>query len=267
MLPRISNALRATPTSVALGRRNVSLKNIVYGSPEAKKAGEIESQQHSKLVARRKYLHVFEFHRVKPGASEEYKAAAEKYYTAIKSDPELHVKLTGAWETMIGENDTFVHITEYENHGGFDRSTRLIRERGHIKAYKSILPFLVSRSTQINQEFAFFPSSPPREQGGIFELRSYQLKPGALLEWESTWRIGIEARRKLVAPVGAWFSRIGRLHQVHHLWQYPDFQTRNDIREKAWQLDGWSDTVHKTTQLAKIMDSTILLPLSYSSLK
>lgn len=34
-------------------------------------------------------------------------------------------------------------------------------------------------------------------------------------------RRGIEARRKFVAPVGAWFSQIGRLHQVHHMWQYP----------------------------------------------
>lgn len=52
---------------------------------------------------------------------------------------------------------------------------------------------------------------------------------------------------------------------VHHLWQYPyvlhslelsfelriyalsnrDLQTRKETREKAWQVDGWSDTVHK----------------------
>jgi len=34
-------------------------------------------------------------------------------------------------------------------------------------------------------------------------------------------RKGIEARRKFVRPVGAWFSQVGRLHQVYHLWQYP----------------------------------------------
>lgn len=65
--------------------------------------------------------------------------------------------------------------------------------------------------------------------------------PGTLLEWENTWlltlavssraliltcsylsrRRGIEARRKSVAPVGAWFSQVGRLHEVHHMWQYP----------------------------------------------
>ena len=32
----------------------------MYGSPEAKKVGDVEMQQHSRLVARGKYLHVFE---------------------------------------------------------------------------------------------------------------------------------------------------------------------------------------------------------------
>jgi hypothetical protein len=40
---------------------------------------------------------------------------------------------------------------------------------------------------QLAQEFAFLPTSPPHNEGGIFELRAYQLNPGALLEWEATW--------------------------------------------------------------------------------
>ncbi len=32
----------------------------------------------------------------------------EKYYTGLINDPELHVKLTGSWETTVGpELDTF----------------------------------------------------------------------------------------------------------------------------------------------------------------
>jgi len=33
---------------------------ILHGSPEAKKEGELESQQHSQLVGRGKYIHAFE---------------------------------------------------------------------------------------------------------------------------------------------------------------------------------------------------------------
>lgn len=106
-----------------------------------------------------------------------------------------------------------------------------------------MLPYITTRELQLCQEFAFLPSSPPHAEGGIFELRSYQLTPGTLLEWEHTWcaaslpfllvpylarlislfgrRLGIEARRKFVEPVGAWFSQVGRLNNVHHMWQYP----------------------------------------------
>jgi len=251
----------------ASSRPMSALHSLLHGSPEAKEAGEVELQQHSRIVGRGKYLHVFEWHRVKPDSIEQYKKAAETYYTGLKSDSGLHVKLTGSWATMVGEQDTFVHITEYENYEGFDKSTRLIQDSDHSKAYKALLPHLTSRTSQLNQEFAFLPTSPPRENGGVYELRSYQLKPGKLLEWEHTWRQGIEARRKFVKPCGAWFSQVGRLHLVHHLWQYPDLHTRKETREEAWQVDGWSDTVHKTAQLAKYMDASILVPLSFSTLK
>lgn len=120
------------------------VQSILHGSPEAKAEGDVQILQHSRLVARGKYVHGFEgewlalwcwvgfddavvvVHRVKPDAVEEYKKAAyvlfflsytdrlkltccqsEGYYAAIKEDPELHVKLTGSWETVVGEQDTF----------------------------------------------------------------------------------------------------------------------------------------------------------------
>ena len=45
----------------------------------------------------------------------------------IKDDPDLNVKLTGSWETVVGSQDTFVHILEYENYHGYDKTTDRIR--------------------------------------------------------------------------------------------------------------------------------------------
>ncbi|KAI0081075.1 NIPSNAP-domain-containing protein [Panus rudis PR-1116 ss-1] len=253
---------------VPTARRNISVQTILHGSPEAKEEGDVQVLQHSRLVARGKYVHGLEVHRVKPSAVDEYKKAAESYYAAVKDDPELHVKLTGSWETIVGEQDTFYHVLEYENYAGYDKTMAKIRNSDYINAYNKMTPYLNSRSTQLAQEFAFLPTAPPHTEGGIFELRSYQLKPGTLLEWEHTWRKGIEARRKFgLTPVAAWFSQVGRLHQVYHLWQYPDLKTRKETREKAWQLDGWAETVSKTAQCSKFMDSIILQPLPYSPLK
>ncbi|GLB35814.1 putative NIPSNAP [Lyophyllum shimeji] len=261
---RLISPLLTTPATT----RSISVKSLLHGSPDAKKDGELDILQHSRLVGRGKYVHGFETHHVKPNKTEEYKKAAEAYYLGIKNDPNLHVKLTGSWETIVGEQDTFVHILEYENYGGLDKTMeRLKSSPDHIRTYQAMLPFLNSKSTQLNQEFAFFPSAPPRAQGGIFELRTYTLQPGTLLEWETAWRRGIEARRKYTSPVGAWFSQVGRLHQVHHLWQYPTLEARKELREQAWKIDGWAETVSKTAQLAKSMDSFILRPLSFSPLK
>ncbi|KAG8836398.1 hypothetical protein FRC17_003308 [Serendipita sp. 399] len=244
------------------------MQAILHGSQTAKEEGQQDIQQHSRLVARGKYIHAFEGHRVKPSHTEEYKAAAEKYYNGLIDDPELHVKLTGSWETVIGpELDTFVHILEFENYGGYDRSMELIRTSKHAENFNAMRPFINSRWSQLCQEFAFFPSAPPHNEGGIFELRSYTLQPGSLLEWENAWRVGIEARRKVIAPVGAWFSQVGRLHVVHHMWQYKDLKTRKLMREKAWSQQGWPETVVKTARLADIMDASILSPLSFSPLK
>lgn len=57
----------------------------------------------------------------------------------------------------------------------------------HAKAHAALAPYLRSRSTQLNQEFAFLPTAPPHTEGGIFEMRTYQLNPGTLLEWEGAW--------------------------------------------------------------------------------
>ncbi|KAJ3481582.1 hypothetical protein NLI96_g7562 [Meripilus lineatus] len=294
MLPRIgARALKPSLATVE-ARRAISVQSLLHGSPDAKQQGDVQILQHSKAVARGKYVHGFEIscvtkvHRVKPSATEEYKKAAEAYYTGIKNDPELRVKLTGSWETVIGELDTFYHILEYENYDGWDKTTEKIRnsdQSQHTAAYNQMLPYLVSRSNQLAQEFSLFPTSPPRSLGGVFELRSYQLKAGSLMEWEETWRKGIDARRGVVEPVGAWFSQLGRLHQVYHLWQYPNLHTRKELREQSWKIDGWAETVYKvkdshhlmfqgqfnlrqqSSHFTKYQDSLILEALPFSTLK
>lgn len=52
---------------------------------------------------------------------------SERYYKGIQEDSRLGVKLTGNWETLVGDQDTFIHILEYENYGGYDKATQLVR--------------------------------------------------------------------------------------------------------------------------------------------
>jgi hypothetical protein len=53
-----------------------------------------------------------------------------------------------------------------------------------------------------------------------------------MLDWEQEWRKGLEARASVNKPVGAFFSQIGELNYVHHIWPYKDLVDRKRTREK-----------------------------------
>ncbi|CAJ0758268.1 22331_t:CDS:2 [Entrophospora sp. SA101] len=186
----------------------------------------------------------------------------------IANDPDNSVHLCGSWQTEIGDLDTFVHIWEYYGYKGYhDTYNRLNNDSQYQQFLKEIRPILLNRYSQICLEFAFWKTSPPAVHGGIYELRTYELKPGNLLEWETHWHRGLECRRQFCEPVGAWFSQLGLLNRVHHMWQYPDLENRKITREKAWEVDGWAETVYKTVRLVQKMETNILKPLDFSPLR
>jgi len=129
---------------------------------------------------------------------------------------------------------------------------------------KKLKNLITHKQTSLMQEFSFWPTTPPRQLGGLFELRSYTLHPGNLLEWETHWRRGLKARREVMEGVGAWFVQIGDLNTVHHLWQFADLEERKARREMSWGVEGWGDTVHKTVPLIQTMKSRILIPMPWS---
>ncbi|SCV67705.1 BQ2448_5316 [Microbotryum intermedium] len=226
---------------------------LLHGSPEAKAEGEKAEGQHSKLVGRNRSVHEFQKHKVLPQHVEQYRELIAGYYKGIHESEDFHAKLTGSWEIVVGEVDTFVHIFEYEGLNGFEKT------KAQIKASHARSP----------REFAFWQCAEPRaDLGGIVELRTYSLKPGALLEWENQWRVGLEARlRSGHSPLGAWFSQLGELHQVHHMWHYATLEERRATREKAWTIDTWSGTVTKTVKLTEKMDANILRALPFSPMR
>ncbi|KAL7417723.1 hypothetical protein BDY24DRAFT_346949 [Mrakia frigida] len=257
------------------------VQSLLHGSAEAKAQ---ESQQHSKVVGRGKYVHELIKHRVHPSKIVEYTEAAEKVFGSLKVNADgSGCQLMGSWQTAVGELDTFVHIIRHPSLIALTSTlhSRLLPSTTNAfppSSTTALAPFLVTRESSLLQEFAAWPAKDnpelsqqvedrKRTGDGVFELRTYELIPGTMLEWEGAWRKGIEARRKIITPEGAWFTQVGHLHTVHHLWAYSDMEDRKAIREKAWTLSGWSDTVKQTVKLAKGMTSQIMVPMSWSPLK
>ncbi|KAJ3102203.1 hypothetical protein HDU97_000700 [Phlyctochytrium planicorne] len=225
------------------------VNSFLHGSPSELHDDEHELSEttHSKLLARGKYVHKLQTHNVKPEAWEDYVGLVSEEHTRIHHNPEYKVKLYGSWKTEIGPLDQALHIWEYNKYQGYDETTLLLaKDPAYQKFLKSLRPMLRSRESQIMLEFAFWDGSSPSFKDGIYELRTYCLKPGRMLEWEHEWKKGLEARRQFVQPVGAWFAQLGDLNYVHHLWAYPNLHVRKEMREACWQVDGWAQTVYNT---------------------
>lgn len=159
-----------------------------------------------------------------------------------------------------------VHIWEYQRYEGYHSSLNAIHNHTGFPEYEAKLKTLInSKRSSLMQEFSFWPTTPPRQLGGLFELRSYTLHPGNLLEWETHWRRGLKARREVMEGVGAWFVQIGELNTVHHLWQFANLEERKIRREQSWSVEGWGETVHKTVPLIQSMKSRILIPCPWST--
>ncbi|KKY24802.1 putative nipsnap family protein [Phaeomoniella chlamydospora] len=241
------------------------LKSLIYGTKEGQEMDKEIEKSFSQVLARGKYVHTIVFHEVKPDKVDEYVELVGKWYPRMAGMPENKVNLVGSWRTEVGDCDTFVHIWEYQRYSGYHASLHSIQHHPEFPEFDRKLKSLIkSKKTSLMQEFSFWPTTPPRKLGGLFELRSYTLHPGNLLEWETHWRRGLRARREVMEGVGAWFCQIGDLNTVHHLWQFADLEERKVRREQSWNVEGWADTVHKTVPLIQTMKSKILVPMPWS---
>ncbi|PIB02034.1 Protein NipSnap 1 [Cercospora beticola] len=241
------------------------LSRVIHGTEEGREMDREIERSFSQVLARGKYVHSIVFHEVKPDKVEEYVKLVGGWYPKVAKDGDNHVNLVGSWRTEVGECDTFVHIWEYQRYAGYHKSLHRIQNSPEFADFDRKLKSLItSKKTSLMQEFRFWPTSPPRQLGGVFELRSYTLHPGNLLEWETHWQKGLAARREVMEGVGAWFVQIGALNEVHHLWQFADLEERRARREQSWSIPGWGETVHKTVPLIQTMKSRIMVPMPWS---
>ncbi|KAJ4346192.1 hypothetical protein N0V95_005608 [Ascochyta clinopodiicola] len=247
-------------------KKSGPLSSLIYGTPEGRELDKDIERSFSQVLARGKYVHSIVFHEVKPDKVEEYNELVGNWYPKMAAIPKNKVHLVGSWRTEVGDCDTFVHIWEYQRYEGYHQSLHNIQSHPDFAAFDAKLKSLiVSKRTSLMQEFSFWPTTSPRQLGGLFELRSYTLHPGNLLEWETHWRRGLKARREVMEGVGAWFVQIGDLNTVHHLWQFPNLEERKVRREQSWNVEGWGETVHKTVPLIQTMKSRILVPCAWST--
>jgi hypothetical protein len=103
----------------------------------------------------------------------------------------------------------------------------------------------------------------------IYELRTYQLKIGGVpeyLEMAKTKLLPILAEYGL-RPIGFWYTEIGTLNEVVHLWPYTDLNDRQQKWAKWVKDPRRAEIMGKLSQLILSQSNKILTPTEFSELK
>jgi len=226
------------------------------------------SQSHSTMLSDKDTVFELQVHSVKPEYMQAYLQDYEKYVSMVE-EKGTQAELTGSWTVDTGDQDDAIHLWKYP--GGYptlNKTREIYRTDQDFVDYRiNRNKMLRSRRNQILLAFSFWGDIQPRDTGNIYELRTYVLKPGTMIEWGNNWARGIHYRQAANEPVAGLFCQIGTLYTVHHFWAYKDLQTRKEVREAAWRRPGWDECVAYTVPLIRSTNAQILIPTPFSPLK
>jgi len=225
---------------------------------------EPTKESHSTMLSDKEVIYEMQTHQIKPAFLDKYLSNYEKH-VALTTDLKLG-ELVASWVVAVGDQDQVIHIWKYI--GGYSKVDSVLKAHKENddsrKLLKERLECLRVRQTQFILPFSYWPALAPRSGGNIYEIRSYILKPGTMIEWGNNWARAINYRQHNEEAFAGFFSQVGRLYNVHHIWCYKDLQARKQTREAAWRKPGWDECVAYTVPLIREMDSRILEPTSFS---
>lgn len=95
----------------------------------------------------------------------------------------------------------------------------------------------------------------------IYEFRTSGLKPGSLPEVMKRFGEAYEHRKKYSELAAFWYTEIGPLNQIIHVWPYPDLAERDRIRAESLKDPNWPP---QTREFMVTMESEIFIPFPFS---
>uniref|UniRef100_A0A914GZE5 t-SNARE coiled-coil homology domain-containing protein n=1 Tax=Globodera rostochiensis TaxID=31243 RepID=A0A914GZE5_GLORO len=231
-------------------------------------SGDERKQSHSSMLSVGEYIYELQTHDAVGGDRDKYLDAYKKYATEVQAATP-GATLFGSWNVLFGNQDQVVNLWRYQNgYADLDSHIRALQTNVSMKSAEVDYAKLCRRRrTVITKPFSYWGEPRAREPSHVYDLRSYVLKPGSMIEWGNAWAKGITHRREFNQDVAGFFSQVGQLYMVFHIWAYPSMVGRNTTRQLTWAKPGWDTTVEYTVPLIKKMQSRILVPTELSLLK
>jgi hypothetical protein len=102
-----------------------------------------------------------------------------------------------------------------------------------------------------------------------YEIRTYKIRTGAVptyLKLVEEEGIALQ-KHHLGELVGYFFSEIGPLNQIVHMWAYTSLDDREARRQRLAEDPAWQAFAPKIQALLETMESKIMKPTAFSPLK
>jgi len=244
-----------------------------FGSLFGSTKVELQHDTHSHSLGSKECLVLLQTHDVRPDRSDDYERAHRSLTEFLAANTDLKGRSTGHFQVILGQDDQYIHVWKYDGgNAEMDSDLGVMHTSPEYKRlHQEVSKHVVSRRNQVLMPFDFWPAVASKTTNHIYEMRSYNLKPGTMIEWGNYWARAIRMRdyKHDEAFLGM-FSQIGELYNVKHVWCYGSLQERKEAREAVWskqQQQQWRRVIEGTMPLIQDMSSRVMVPLEYSPTK
>ncbi|XP_059082995.1 protein NipSnap-like [Tigriopus californicus] len=235
----------------------------IFSSDAAKSAG------HSSLLSKSDTVFQMVSDTVSPKNWDEYVKRKAGYFALCEAKSDFKFEHCGSWHFIYGDvGFRAMHLVSYKKGWNDVDTTRLAMKHDaeYQKEYRGSLKLLKNQHIELHKGFSYWPEPEKRSGQNIYDVRSYKLKPGSMYDWGNYWAKGIKCRTRVRddIPYAGFFTQLGKIHTIYHMWVYSDLADRKDCRMDTWTNPEWNEIVANTVPLIKNMETRILEPLPFS---
>ena len=103
----------------------------------------------------------------------------------------------------------------------------------------------------------------------VHEMRTYTIKVGKLQEYLHLFEeVGLPIISKYSQLVGFWYTEIGELNQIVHIWAYDSLDVRQERRSALYQDQEWVEGfIPLVLPMFEKQENKILYPTNFSPIK
>ncbi len=169
-------------------------------------------------------------------------------------------QLGGFWRTELGPLNEVVHIWPYDDLNQRGEARAASRKDAHWPPKHDAE--VLGQVSEILMPAPFMDAwDGPQALGAVYEMRSYTYRPGKIPEVLERWAGAIEHRKQFSPLAGCWFTDIGTLNKLIHLWAYDSLEHRTKARAESVKSGEWPA---KTRDLMLSLETKIMIPAPFS---